>query len=98
MTLSRPPPGHFTVLYFATATSYTAKSNEHFPAPLRARDLFAKLEERYPGIAEKVLSSSAVTVNLEYIDVDIEGEDGTQDGVVINAGDEVAIIPPVSSG
>lgn len=93
MSSSSPPHGHFTVLYFAAASSYTTKSSEHLPAPLPARDLFAKLEERYPGIGEKVLSSSAVTVNLEYINIDADGEES-----VINDGDEVAIIPPVSSG
>lgn len=59
--------------------------------------LFAALEEIYPGIKHKVLESSAVTVNLDYIDV--EEEAGKADsGMTIKAGDEVAIIPPVSSG
>lgn len=57
-------------------------------------DLFGVLEKRYPGITKGVLDSCAVTVNLEYVDVG-EGEGG---GVVIRVGDEVAIIPPVSSG
>ena len=48
-------------------------------------------------MTEAVLNSCAVTVNLEYVDVE---EDGGKEkaGVVINADDEVAIIPPVSSG
>ena len=45
---------------------------------------------------DKVLSSCAVTVNLTYIDID--GEDAPDAGLVIKEGDEVAIIPPVSSG
>ena len=59
--------------------------------------LFAVLEKQYPGITKAVLDSCAVTVNLEYVDVEEEGgvEEG---GVVVNVGDEVAIIPPVSSG
>ena len=44
-----------------------------------------------------VLDSCAVTVNLEYVDVEVEGGE-EEAGVVINEGDEVAIIPPVSSG
>jgi molybdopterin synthase sulfur carrier subunit len=68
--------------------------------------LFDHLEEKYPGIRKKVLASSALTINLEYIDLDIDnegevlkGEDG-DDGkeMVIREGDEVGIIPPVSSG
>lgn len=73
---------------------------------------------------EKVLLSSAVTVNLDYVDLDVgdfevddddddddilkrdEKGDGRGPGprhgqgldMVINVGDEVGIIPPVSSG
>ncbi|KAH8723755.1 hypothetical protein GQ44DRAFT_740750 [Phaeosphaeriaceae sp. PMI808] len=84
MAPSKAPAGHFSILYFAAASSFTRKSSEHVPAPVQARDLFTVLEERYPGIREKVLSSSAVTVNLEYIDMD-EADGGDQ---VIKEGDE----------
>ena len=48
-------------------------------------------------MTKAVLESCAVTVNLEYVDV--EEENGRERaGVVIKEGDEVAIIPPVSSG
>ncbi|KAF2247421.1 Molybdopterin synthase sulfur carrier subunit [Trematosphaeria pertusa] len=96
MAPAKAPSGHFSILYFAAASTLTTKSNEHLPAPLEARHLFAKLEEKYPGIKEKVLSSCAVTVNLEYVDIDTE--DAEQADLVIKEGDEVAIIPPVSSG
>lgn len=96
MESNRPPPGHFLLLYFAAASSFTKKSSEAFGAPLPARQLFEILEKRYPGIKEKVLSSCAVTVNLEYVDMD-EDQNGDQ-GLMIKEGDEVAIIPPVSSG
>lgn len=62
-----------------------------FPAPLPVGKLFETLEGRYAGIREKVLGTAMVTVNLDYVDL----EDGS---VVIQSGDEVAIIPPVSSG
>ncbi|KAF4928555.1 Molybdopterin synthase sulfur carrier subunit [Colletotrichum viniferum] len=92
---TKPPKDHFNVLFFASAGSFTSRQFEAFPAPLRLKKLFDILEERYSGIKEKVLESCLVTVNLEY--VDIPGpEDG--DGPDIQAGDEVAIIPPVSSG
>lgn len=96
MAASKAPAGHFSILYFAAASTYTAKSGEHMAAPLEARQLFARLEEMYPGIGQKVLSSCAITVNLEYVDLD--GEDAADLKLVIREGDEVAIIPPVSSG
>ena len=59
----------------------------------------------------KVLGSCAVTVNLEYVDIEEDGkeEGGNEEeekeegkkrkkGLVIKEGDEVGIIPPVSSG
>lgn len=89
-------PGHFSILYFAAASTFTGKSTEHLPAPVQADQLFAELEKRYPGIGKKVLDSCAVTVNLDYIDID--GDDAPHQSLVIKEGDEVAIIPPVSSG
>jgi molybdopterin converting factor small subunit len=86
--------GTFKILYFAAASTTTKKQSETFKAPLHIKHLFSMLEGHYPGITEKVLSSSAVTVNLDY--VDLEDQDG--DGLQIQSGDEVAIIPPVSSG
>lgn len=96
MAPAKVPSGHFSVLYFAGASSFTGKASEHLSAPLRAGNLFEELEKQHPGIGTKVLSSCAVTVNLEYIDID--GEDAADLDLVIKEGDEVAIIPPVSSG
>jgi len=90
----KPPRGHFSVLYFASAFSFTGRDHESLPAPLPLGELFTKLESRYPGIQAKILDSCLVTVNLDYVDVPGEGEEGS----VIQEGDEVAIIPPVSSG
>ena len=96
MAPNKAPAGHFSILYFAAASTFTKKTSEHLPAPVKARDLFARLEERYPGIKGKVLASCAVTVNLAYIDID--EEDAADLDMEIKEGDEVAIIPPVSSG
>lgn len=82
----------FQIHYFSTASSYASKHSESLPAPLPLTRLFDTLESKYPGIREAVLRSCGVSVGDEYVDV----EDG--EGVVIQAGDEVAIIPPVSSG
>ena len=82
----------FKILYFASASDHTSKNVESLPAPLALRELFPTLEARYPGFKAKVLSSCAVTVNLEYVDLEEDGH------TVIKEGDEVGIIPPVSSG
>lgn len=84
----------FTVHYFATAASYTNKNTESLPAPLPLSRLFPLLEERYPGISDKVLRSCGVSLEGEYVDIDSE-EDKKR---VILSGQEVAVIPPVSSG
>lgn len=88
--------GQFELLYFAAAASYTKKKSETLSAPVPVSRLFDILEERYPGMKGKVLSSCAVTINLEYVDLEQDERDGTSR--TIQNGDEVAIIPPVSSG
>lgn len=101
MQSPKPPPGHFSVLYFASATTVTKKSAEFFKAPLPISELFGLLESSYPGIKDGVLLSSAVTVNLEYVDVerDDHSDRSSSDlNRMLTEGDEVAIIPPVSSG
>lgn len=63
------------------------------------KQLFEMLDSKYPGIGEKVLRSSQFSVNLEYVDCTWEGTmSGVDEEVVLKAGDEVGIIPPVSSG
>lgn len=91
----KPPKHHFQVLFFAGASSYTGQDGLALPVPLSLSKLFGELEARFPGFRDKVLDSCLVTVNLEYVDVPEEG-DGA--GFVIQEADEVAIIPPVSSG
>ncbi|KAL8376112.1 hypothetical protein RB595_007297 [Gaeumannomyces hyphopodioides] len=96
-TVPRAPPGHFNVLYFASASSYTSKEFESLPAPLPLGKLFSTLEERYGGIKAKVLDSCLVTINLDYVDIPADGV-AEAEQLIISEGDEVAIIPPVSSG
>lgn len=98
---ANPPSGQFSILYFASAATYTKKSSEFLPAPLKVSHLFDTLESRYPGMKQKVLSSSALTINLQYVDIDDESRakaTSTSRDLMIRDGDEVAIIPPVSSG
>ncbi|KAI8948006.1 molybdopterin synthase sulfur carrier subunit [Xylaria longipes] len=98
--IPKPAKGHFNVLYFASANSFTSKEYDMLPAPLAIGKLFDALEEKHSGIKDKILSSCLVTVNLDYVDVpNKDSEDASELGVVmIQEGDEVAIIPPVSSG
>ncbi len=95
MSIPKPPKGHFNILYFATASSFTRKEHEALPAPLPLSQLFHVLEEKYPGMIEKVLKSCLVTVNLDYADIPKGADDEDK---TIEEGDEVAIVPPVSSG
>ncbi|CAD6448034.1 34ff5c15-3918-4023-8045-a0dc33eb7527 [Sclerotinia trifoliorum] len=94
--MSHSKGGQFTILYFATASSYTSKDSEAFPAPLPLSRLFETLEHRYNGMKDQVLRSCLVTINLEYIDIPVGISDSPE--IIIKDGDEVAIIPPVSSG
>lgn len=89
--------GHFVVFYFAAASTFTYKPSQEFTAPLKLSKLFDLLEEMYPGMRKSVLSTSALTINLEYIDLE-DVSAGVAPDPTINEGDEVAIIPPVSSG
>ncbi|OQO14292.1 hypothetical protein B0A48_01168 [Cryoendolithus antarcticus] len=94
MSIPKPPPDHCTILYFAAATSYTKKQYDHLPTPFHVSRLPDVLEERYPGIKSKVLVSCAITVNLDYVDLEEEA-DKDNDGLLVTAGDEVAVIPPL---
>lgn len=92
MSQNQVPAGHFKILYFASATALTKRTSEDMRAPSSPQKLFQALEEKYPGIQSRVLGSSALTINLEYVDLDEDNE------IEIKEGDEVAIIPPVSAG
>ena len=86
-------------MYFASASSFTGKPVETFAAPIRASALYDLLEDKYRGIKDKVLKSCAVTINLHYVDIqDDTCEHDESIALFIKEGDEVAIIPPVSSG
>ncbi|KAI1143306.1 hypothetical protein F5Y05DRAFT_408753 [Hypoxylon sp. FL0543] len=93
--IPKPPEGHFNILYFASASSFTSKEFETLPAPLPLRKLFDTLEEQYNGIKDRILSSCLVTVNLNYVDVPNPDDESSQ--AVIQEGDEVAIIPPLNA-
>jgi molybdopterin synthase sulfur carrier subunit len=100
--------GQCTILFFAAASTYTAQESTTLRAGVTLRQLLSDLEARYPGFTAKIVSGSAITVNLEYVEFDADqlskedaaSENDTQEGLgmIIQPGDEVGIIPPVSSG
>jgi len=83
----------FTVLYFGPMTELTGVRTEPVDAVAvpTVGALLEHLRGQYAAVAEldALLNTCAVAVNMDYV----EGRDFT-----IAAGDEVAIIPPVSSG
>jgi molybdopterin synthase sulfur carrier subunit len=94
--------GTFTLLLFANASSFASDTESlTLPAPTTLSRVLAELERRWPGIGAKVLSGSAFCVNLEYVDFEYakNGAGEAEGGEVeIQVGDEVAVVPPVSSG
>ncbi|KAF7846394.1 hypothetical protein BT93_L4467 [Corymbia citriodora subsp. variegata] len=98
---SRTATGKFTLLLFASASSYTGTDTLTLPS-MNLKQLCEHLEQQYPGIGAKILRSSGVCVNLEYVEFEydglMQGRKGCGEDVVIKGGDEVGIIPPVSSG
>ncbi|OAP56288.1 hypothetical protein AYL99_09467 [Fonsecaea erecta] len=102
------------LLFASASTFAGGVETVRIPVPTTLRGVFAALEARFPGMRDKVVGSAAVTVNLEYVDFDFEAllvddkatthqEEGPGGGgegldLVIRDGDEVGIIPPVSSG
>lgn len=97
--MASPNVGPFQVLYFAAARDLTNCESDVFDAAMPLSTLLALLEDKYPGL-KTVIDRSAITRNLEYIDVPGEGDNGNGDinDIVIEPGDVIAIIPPVSSG
>lgn len=62
---------------------------------LTVHELFKYICSKYGEEARALLKSCAVAVNMEYLD---DGTDQTGNNNLIRPGDEVAMIPPVSSG
>ncbi|MGB5369435.1 MAG: MoaD/ThiS family protein [Flavobacteriaceae bacterium] len=78
------------ILLFGIAKDIVGKSKIHFEAgearPTSVEQLRQRLKSSYPDLGR--LSSIAVAVNSEY----------AEDDQVLQQGDEIAIIPPVSGG
>ena len=76
------------ILAFGIAKEIIGTSSTGIPVDdgILAEDLKAKLEQQFPRLKE--LTSFMIAVNGEY----------AMPGRLIKAGDEVAVIPPVSGG
>ncbi|KAK5938239.1 hypothetical protein PMZ80_009209 [Knufia obscura] len=96
---SNTEKGTFTLLLFASAQSYCNNTESlSLSAPTTLRQLYAELETRYLGVGEKILRSSQVVINLDYVDCEWDERETKGEEVVIKAGDEVGVVPPVSAG
>jgi molybdopterin converting factor small subunit len=80
----------FTVLYFGPLKSLTGKSSETIGSDITITQLLSHLATAYEDV--QLIKSCAVSVNLEYVDSE------EYDQTTLKNGDEVALIPPVSSG
>ncbi|CAM3339663.1 MoaD/ThiS family protein [Zobellia roscoffensis] len=78
------------VLLFGIAKDIVGRSSFRFEegdeVPKSVLELKQKLKNSFPDFGK--LSSLAIAVNSEY----------AEDGMDLNRGDEVAVIPPVSGG
>ncbi|HYF77566.1 MAG TPA: MoaD family protein, partial [Symbiobacteriaceae bacterium] len=74
-------------LFAATADAVGRRQLEGDFAGITIAQMLARLQEEYPRLA-KIAGSLAVAVNREY----------AQQDRVLQEGDEVALIPPVSGG
>lgn len=101
MSGTKPKPGYFRVLYFAAAATFTGRDWDDIKIPVRLHDLPGVLEKAHPGFREAILTSCAITLNLEYVDLSDFNTDEARENpsdTIIQSGDEIAVIPPVSSG
>lgn len=101
--MSTPPTSRdkskFTLLLFASAQTYCSNTESlSLPAPMSLNELIDDLEKRWPGVSEKILKSSQIVINLDYIDWTWDERDVKGKEIQIVPGDEVGIVPPVSAG
>jgi len=80
---------HVRVLFFGVLKDLAGKASDQLELPETAavRDVLAHYESQFPRLKES-LASLAVAVNQQYAGVETS----------LKAGDEVALLPPVSGG
>ena len=89
----------FTLLLFASAQSYCDNTDSmQLQAPMTLKGALEELERKFPGFGEKILKSSQIAVNLDYVDWTWDQREIKGAAVTIRPGDEVGIVPPVSAG
>ncbi|KND03701.1 uncharacterized protein SPPG_01167 [Spizellomyces punctatus DAOM BR117] len=96
-------PRSINVLYFAGAKDASGVTEEIFEIPpgqetIRVPQLIQALSNKHPPLL-KVFEAAILAVNMEYVDRDGKLTEGEGNRIVeVKAGDEVAIIPPLSGG
>ncbi|MGH9106757.1 MAG: MoaD/ThiS family protein [Acidimicrobiales bacterium] len=83
-----PGPGAVTVLFFAGARQAAGQSRASMPAGATVAELAERLHSSYGEQMAAVLASCAIWVNGLP----------AEPGMLLHAGDEVALLPPVSGG
>ncbi|KAI2537451.1 MOCS2 isoform 8 [Pan troglodytes] len=80
------------VLYFAKSAEITGVRSETISVPqeIKALQLWKEIETRHPGLAD-VRNQIIFAVRQEYVEL------GDQ-LLVLQPGDEIAVIPPISGG
>jgi molybdopterin converting factor subunit 1 len=80
---------HVNVLYFAGAKDATGVRMESMELPKNAsvKELLSNLSMTHPKINDML---NIIQISVNYIVVD--------KGTILNEGDEVAILPPISGG
>uniref|UniRef100_A0A2K5E732 Molybdopterin synthase sulfur carrier subunit n=1 Tax=Aotus nancymaae TaxID=37293 RepID=A0A2K5E732_AOTNA len=80
------------VLYFAKSAEITGVRSETISVPqeIKALQLWKEIETRHPGLAD-VRNQVIFAVRQEYVEL------GDQ-LLLLQPGDEIAVIPPISGG
>ncbi|TPX68588.1 hypothetical protein SpCBS45565_g03048 [Spizellomyces sp. 'palustris'] len=96
-------PRSIKILYFAGAKDVSGVTDEIFEVPtgqetISIPQLIQALSNKHPALL-KVFEAAILAVNMEYVDRDGKMTEGEGNRLVeVKAGDEVAIIPPLSGG
>ncbi|ONH66597.1 Molybdopterin synthase sulfur carrier subunit [Cyberlindnera fabianii] len=82
-----------SVRYYGPSADFTTKTEEKLTSIKTISALVQHFETEYSvNFADYVRNNCGICVNLEYIDLNEDSE------MTLSEEDEVAIIPPVSSG